>query len=282
MKEFKILIILVFFTGLMYIGVEPIAHSVMHKHPVPADYEFSDLEAVGESGNATSGKELVAQNCVACHSIETEGIKAPMAPSDSAKIYGVTPPDLSSAGSLYNKKFLANFIKDPVKATQLAHKFKNGKTHPMPGYAWLGDKKIGDIVAYLSSISKDLSDKEVFVNACSRCHDMKYANITGVDKVSAKKYLGSVPPDLSMYIRSRGEEYINAFLNHPQEMLPGTAMPRVGLNEKSQEQVVAYLEKVGDPSKEERESMGIYFIGYFLFLALIAYLWKRKVWSEFH
>ncbi|VAY86375.1 ubiquinol cytochrome C oxidoreductase, cytochrome C1 subunit [hydrothermal vent metagenome] len=282
MKEFKILAIVVFFTLAMYIGVEPIAHNVMHAHPAPTDYEFSDLDDIGDNGNIAEGKELVTQNCVACHSLSAENIKAPMSDKDSAQAYGVVPPDLGNVGTLYSKKYLANFVKDPVKASHLSHKFKGDKTYPMPGYAWLGDEKISSIVAYLSSISKDLDDKEVFVNACSRCHNMKYADITGIDKVAIGGYLGSIPPDLSMYIRSRGEEYINAFLNHPQVMLPGTAMPRVGLNEKSQEQVIAYLESIGDSHKDERNSMGIYFIGYFLILGLIAYLWKRKVWSEFH
>jgi ubiquinol-cytochrome c reductase cytochrome c1 subunit len=85
-----------------------------------------------------------------------------------------------------------------------------------------------------------------------------------------------------VYIKSRGKEYINAFLNKPQEMLPATAMPRVGLNEKSQEQILTYLESIGDAKKAERESMGIYFILYFLFLSVIAYLWKRKIFSEVH
>lgn len=281
MKELKIFAVVVFFTGLMYIGVEPIAHSIMHKAPAPTDFEFIDLEDIGTNGDVQAGKGLVMQNCVACHSISSEGMKAPMGASDSAKAYGVNPPDLSTVGSLYASKYLANFIKNPVKATNLSHVFKGDKVYPMPGYAWLGDEKIADIVAYLNSISPDtLSNKEVFTNACARCHEMRYDNVLGVDKVSVGGYMGSIPPDLSVYIRSRGESYINAFLNHPQSMLPGTAMPRVGLNEKSQKQVLQYLETIGDPSKEQRNSLGIYFIGYFLILAFIAYLWKRKIWSE--
>lgn len=281
MKELKIFGIVVFFTLAMYIGVEPIAHSIMHKTPTVTDFEFKDLEPIDMSNaSASNGKTLVMQNCVACHSLSSENILAPMSAKDSAKAYGVTPPDLSSSGSLYSSNYLANFIKDPVSAAQLSHSFKGSKVYPMPAYAWLGDDKIADIVSYLSSLSTTLSDKEVFVNACARCHEMKYDKITGIDKVAIGGYMGSVPPDLSMYIRSRGYDYINAFLNHPQDMLKGTAMPRVGLNEKSQQQVLQYLESIGDPSKKQRESLGVYFIGYFLLLALIAYLWKRKVWKK--
>jgi ubiquinol-cytochrome c reductase cytochrome c1 subunit len=286
MREFKILLVVVFFVGLTYIGVEPIAHSVMHKHPVATDFEFSDLESIDLSkGNAKKGKELVAQNCTACHGIKAENINAPMNSADSAVAYGVTPPDLSNMGAILSKQYLANFIKDPVNASHLAHKYKpgSGKSYPMPSYNWLGDKSISNIVSYLVSISSsNLSDKEVFINACNRCHEMKYDKILGVDQVSAYKYLGSNPPDLSVYIKSRGEEYINSFLNKPQEMLEATAMPRVGLNEKAQEKVISYLQSVGDSKKEERNSLGIYFILYFLILSVASYLWKRQVFKEVH
>ena len=37
MREFKVLAVVVFFTVLIYWGVEPFAHSQMHPHVAPAD-----------------------------------------------------------------------------------------------------------------------------------------------------------------------------------------------------------------------------------------------------
>jgi len=284
MREFKIFLVLVFFTALMYIGVEPIAHSVMHKKAATPDFEFSDLPDIDMSvGDFVAGKELVMQNCTACHSIASQNINAPMGAMDSAKVYGVTPPDLSNVAKLYSDKYLVAFIKNPANASALNHIYDSGKkAHPMPPYSWMAEKQIVDMVAYLDSIKPStITPREAFVSACSRCHEMKYDNVLGqVDKVASKKYLGSAPPDLSMYQRSRGEEYINSFLNQPQVMLAGTSMPRVGLTEESQEQILSYLVSVSDPKRAERESMGVYFILYFLLMGLLAYLWKRKIWSE--
>ena len=65
-------------------------------------------------------------------------------------------------------------------------------------------------------------------------------------------------------------------------MLAGTAMPRVGLNKKAEDQTVAYMAKAGDEKKAERESLGIYIMIYFLIFGIFGWLWKRKVWSELH
>ena len=65
-------------------------------------------------------------------------------------------------------------------------------------------------------------------------------------------------------------------------MLPGTAMPRAGLNKATEDDVVAYIQKVGDSKKAERESTGLYVMIYFFILGIFAWLWKRKVWSELH
>ncbi|MFC2491993.1 MAG: cytochrome c1, partial [Campylobacter curvus] len=58
--------------------------------------------------------------------------------------------------------------------------------------------------------------------------------------------------------------------------------PRVGLNKAAEDDVVAYIQKVGDKKKAERESTGLYVMIYFFILGIFAWLWKRKVWSELH
>lgn len=59
-------------------------------------------------------------------------------------------------------------------------------------------------------------------------------------------------------------------------------MPRVGLTEKAQEEVIAYMEETGDRKKAERESVGLWVMGYMVIFAFLAYLWKRKIWEEVH
>ena len=85
-----------------------------------------------------------------------------------------------------------------------------------------------------------------------------------------------------MMIRSRGSQYLNDFINNTQKLLPGTAMPRVGLNEDTQAKVISYIEKVGDSKKDERESLGIYIMIFFVILSIFAIAWKQSVWSKLH
>ena len=281
MREIKPLLIVIFFSAVVYIGVEPVAHIFLHKKLKPVDYTFSDLKDIDLSkGNPANGKELVLQNCIACHSLNAEGMPAPISAKDSALSYGVVPPDLSDMGMIYSSKFLVNFLANPVKAINLEHKFTE-TPYPMPGYDWLGEQGLIDIAAYFKSIAKDISDKEVFTQACARCHTVNYGGIEEIaDSQALANYMGVLPPDLSTHLRSRGIPYLNSLINNPQDALPGTAMPRVGLSEKAQTQVISYLESVSDPKKEERETLGMYFIGYFILLSILAYLWKRKIWSE--
>lgn len=340
MKELKILGIVLFFTALVYWGVEPFAHSQMHPHVAPADFDFikgskayeehkiheakeayeelkdespklatsakDDLDKVSKkseetkafwneigkidvaSGDAAKGAEtFMNAGCIGCHGVKSQGMPAPMDDATASASFGVVPPDLSSAGYLYDAHFLAALIKNPPKALHVGHKFSDTQPHPMTMFYGLGgdiNKEIADIVAYLISIApKKMDNKTVFTNACSRCHSVKYDNLLRHSQTEAlTKYMGSNPPDLSIMIRAKSKKYLNTFINDPQKELPGTAMPRVGLNEKSQAQVVSYLEKVGDRKKAERESLGLKIIGFFILLSLVAILWKIKVWREVH
>ncbi|MBD3840350.1 MAG: cytochrome c1 [Campylobacterales bacterium] len=290
MRELKIFAIVVFFTLVTYWGVEPYAHHEMHPHVEAPDYSFKDVDGLnGATGNATNGAELVAANCTACHSIEKAGFPKVMDDASAAASYGVVPPDLSTSGKIYNANFLAAFIKDPATATKTTHKFVDGKVHPMPGYAWMQPQEIADIVAYLQSIApKDMTNKEVFQDACQRCHSIKYGDFFGgsmtakTPKGDIKAYMGVVPPDLSQMIRSRGESWLHEFINDPQKHLKGTAMPRVGLTQDAEKQVIAYMEEVGDSSKDKRAELGPKFLGYLVIFAIFAWLWKAKIWREVH
>jgi ubiquinol-cytochrome c reductase cytochrome c1 subunit len=290
MRELKILAILVIFTGITYWGVEPFAHHQMHPHVEPADHSFKDVDGLnGVKGNPQNGEALVSANCIACHSIEKAGFPPVMDDASAAASYGVVPPDLSTAGKLYNADFLAAFIKNPAKATKTEHKFVDGKVHPMPNYDWMQPQEIADMVAYLQSIApKEMTDKEVFQDACQRCHSIKYGDFFGgsmtakTPDADIKAYMGVVPPDLSQMIRSRGESWLHEFINDPQKHLEGTAMPRVGLTEEAETKVIAYMEEVGDSSKDKRAELGPKFLGYLVIFAIFAWLWKAKIWREVH
>ncbi|EPN7935207.1 c-type cytochrome [Campylobacter coli] len=272
-------------------------------------------------GNAAKGKEFFNNNCFACHGVKEDDIAANI--TDSS--LGVIPPDLSSAGVIFDEKFLAALIMNPALALKVDHKF--GDAFIMTAYnsevsgdsEELVNANIADVIAYLKEVGlkfeakenatikqeaelkyskiedaneksalveKEIAfakDKSTFIEACGRCHDIKYDNFfTPSNHNDLANYLGSVPPDLSMMIRTRGEQYLHDFINNTQKLLPGTAMPRVGLTEDAQVKVVSYLEKVGDSKKEERESTGIYIMIFFVILSIFAIGWKRSVWSKLH
>ncbi|EFS2109166.1 cytochrome c1 [Campylobacter coli] len=272
-------------------------------------------------GNAAKGKEFFNNNCFACHGVKEDDIAANI--TDSS--LGVIPPDLSSAGVIFDEKFLAALIMNPALALKVDHKF--GDAFIMTAYnsevsgdsEELVNANIADVIAYLKEVGlkfeakenatikqeaelkyskiedaneksalveKEIAfakDKSTFIEACGRCHDIKYDNFfTPSNHNDLANYLGSVPPDLSMMIRSRGEQYLHDFINNTQKLLPGTAMPRVGLTEDAQVKVVSYLEKVGDSKKEERESTGNYIMIFFVILSIFAIGWKRSVWSKLH
>ncbi len=290
MRELKILAVVVFFTLLTYWGVEPYAHHEMHPTVEAPDYAFKGVDGLnGLDGNAKSGETLVQNNCVACHAIEKVGFAQSMDNASLAAAFQLTPPDLSNAGLLYNADYLAAFIKNPAKATKTEHKFEDGAVHPMPNYDWMQPQEIADMVAYLQSIApKEVTNKEAFANACQRCHGIKYGDMLGGSMAAftpdenIKAYMGKMPPDLSQYIRSRSESYLHEFVNDPQKHIDGTAMPRVGLTEAAEKQVITYMAEVGDSKKAERDELGPKFLIYFLVFAVFAWLWKAKIWRELH
>lgn len=309
MRELKIVTVVVSLSLLVYIGVEPFAHSVMHKHVEGHDFTYPEFKAVDLKGaDIENGKTLVTSQCIGCHSIESQGFKAPMDPVSAAATYGVNPPDLSRAGAIYDDKFMVELLKNPTKALGVEHVFKE-KPHPMPPMAF-DDKSAIDMVAYLKSIApKDVSPREAFEDACSRCHALRYVKMTEIGPEPKPKidivtktdmnrlefdknlatyrthlaaYLGKLPPDLSIIIRARSENFLSTFIEDPQSQLPGTAMPKVGVTKEGYEKIRAYLEQVGDPSKKERERLGPWVLGYLVILAILAYLWKRYHWRDLH
>jgi ubiquinol-cytochrome c reductase cytochrome c1 subunit len=312
-KEPLILAVVVFFSLLTYYLVEPFAHSQMHKHVESEGFAYADLPAITKKGDVTRGKDLVmgAGACTGCHGIEVAGMPAPMDPVMASQSYGVNPPDLSNAGVVYDAKFLASLIKNPAHALMVEHKFDaaKGQMHPMTQFYGAGgdlDQEVADMVAYLQSIAvkpEKLTPKMAFETACGRCHAVHYENWTQIgEKPKFKKkqdelafdtkvldyqdaltkYMGKLPPDLSIYIRSRGEHFISTFVENPQQYLKGTAMPRVGVNAHSAEKVIEYLEDSGDTKRHERSEIGMKVMIYIIIFAIFAFLWKKQVWRDLH
>ncbi|QOP42059.1 c-type cytochrome [Sulfurimonas marina] len=314
MKELKILAVVVFFTLVTYYLVEPFAHSQMHKHIESEGFAYEDLADVNlTDANVTNGQELVmgAGACLGCHSMEVAGMPAPMDPVTAAQSYGVNPPDLSNAGAVYDAKFLADLIKNPAHALMVEHKFdaEKGQMHPMVPFYGAGgdlDKEVADMVAYLQSVAvkkEELTSEQAYELACGRCHANHYAEWTQLGNKPAfkkeqeelkyksdvldyqdslKAYMGKLPPDLSIYIRSRGAHYIETFVENPQNYLKGTAMPRVGVNEHAMEKVIEYLEDSGDAKRAEREEVGKNVMIYIIIFAIFAILWKKAIWRDLH
>ncbi|WP_029520807.1 c-type cytochrome [Persephonella sp. IF05-L8] len=283
MKDLKIFIVIAIIVGITYWGIEPLAHGIMHKHIEEAiekyhlpDYNFSDLGPTPPlDGNAEQGKQNFQMFCASCHGLKADGIKAPMDPKTAAASFGVVPPDLSNVASFTDEKFLFHFIKDPAKASEF-------KKIAMPAMG-LNDEQIADIIAYLKSTAKKLEGKELVKEACGRCHSIKYQKVYAeTPPENLKKYLGKVPPDLSIIMKAKGEEYIAAFINKPQALLPGTSMPRVGLNKEATEETLKYLEEIADPHKEQRQKVGIIVLAYMLVMIGLTYAWKKKIWKNLH
>jgi ubiquinol-cytochrome c reductase cytochrome c1 subunit len=282
MKDLKILAILVVLVGILYYGVEPYAHHEMHPTLPPADFTFGGVKQVNTAdANISEGQNIVATQCSTCHSVKAADINLSMSPADAAIAYGVVPPDLSNAGAIYDASYLAAFLQDPAKVSMAP---KTG----MPNLG-LTEQQSADIVAYLKSISEhNLTGKQITEQACGYCHDIKYdkwvrsAVIGDLGVKRAKEYLGKNPPDLSLMIKSRGEHYLESFINDPQGVIHGTSMPRLGISQDAQGKIVEYLDQVGDPKKAERNSLGIWVLGYFVILTFFTYLWKTARMREVH
>jgi ubiquinol-cytochrome c reductase cytochrome c1 subunit len=320
-KELKILGVVAAFTLLLYWGVEPFAHSQMHKHVEghglvydgKADIEeaskdkkeakkkfWADVKRISAlKGDATAGEATFGM-CAGCHM------------DGATNMGGVTPPSLDHAGAIYDKNYLIALIKDPAMASNVDHKYKDTSTHPMGGIKAMvsADQDIANVVAYIKAKKAGhVTPKEAYKEACGRCHANRYGKLTQLGEIPKTKsniktgqnldrmkydqkvateqnaladYLGKLPPDLSIMFRARSEHFLHTFIENPQSQLTGTAMPRVGLSHEGMEKVMEYLEETGDPSKPARDALGPYVLIFFIIFTILAYLWKQYQWKELH
>ncbi|RLA70759.1 MAG: cytochrome c1 [Epsilonproteobacteria bacterium] len=232
--------------------------------------------------------------CLGCHN------------NSNFNMGGAIPPNLDHVGGIYDKNYLIALIKDPAMAGNVDHKYKDTIEHPMGRIQVMmtEDQQIADVVAYmLAEKAGEVTPKEAFNEACVRCHAVRYKKVTQLGDVPkfkykkdqlayeikvieeqdmVKAYMGNLPPDLSMMIRARSEHFLETFTENPQGQLPGTSMPRVGLNAEGYEKVKTYLTEAGDPSKKAREQLGPWVIGFFVIFTILAFLWKKSMWRDHH
>jgi len=226
MKELKILAVVVFFTLITYWGVEPFAHSQMHKHVEGNNFNYngkpdieevkakieeakknkedttkleqklqekkkfwSEVEQIAKlKGNPQAG-EAVFGMCLGCHN------------GSGTSMGGVVPPSLDHAGALYDKKYLIALIKDPAMASNVDHKYADTSMHPMgPIKTMVTDpQQIADVVAYImKNKAGEITPKKAFVDACGRCHANRYGKWTQAGFVPKTKADIKTGQDLQM------------------------------------------------------------------------------------
>lgn len=96
-----------------------------------------------------------------------------------------------------------------------------------------------------------------------------------------KQTYGKVPPDLSEMYNSRGPEYLWNWVQNPNKLLPGTAMPAILQGHpKEAAEVVAYLRAVDKPSPAEqtkRFEMGVFTIAFLISFGVVILIYRKRL-----
>jgi len=216
MKELKIFGVVAFFTLLLYWGVEPFAHSQMHKH---VDGHGFVYDGTADNAEATARVAAAKESGVKVKEAEATAAAKKTFWADVARISkikgdvatgeagfamcagchmdgavnmgGVIPPKLDNAGALYDKNYLIALIKNPAMASNVDHKYADTMMHPMGSVSSMfpDDQSIADVVAFLQAKkSGEVTNKEAFDQACGRCHAMRYAKTSQLGDTPAFKY----------------------------------------------------------------------------------------------
>ena len=143
--------------------------------------------------------------------------------------------------------------------------------------------------------------------------------VVAMDPEDGERWFGQAPPDLTLVGRSRGPEWLYAYLksyyndssrplgvNNP--LLPGTAMPAVlaslqgeqemdadghlhlvtegSLDEAEYDRLVTdlvnFMVYIGEPAQMVRGSIGVKVILFLMLFTFLAYLLKREFWKDLH
>ena len=316
MKELKIFGIVTIFTLVLYWGVEPFAHSQMHKHVEGNGFVYDGKADIAEAVKAEKKDVVATKTAFWADIAKVSKIKVDVAAGEAGfatcmgchtgmpiNMGGVIAPALDHAGAIYDKNYLIALIKDPAVASNVDHKYADTTTHPMGSIKMMmsDDQQIADVVAYMmAKKAGEVTTKQAFDQACGRCHAMRYAKTSQLGDTPSfkykkdelahsikiieeqdlvKAYMGKLPPDLSMIIRARGQHFLETFVENPQSQMAGSSMPRVGLSKDGYAKVEAYMTEIGDPSKPAREELGPKVLLFFFIFTVLAYLWKKSMWK---
>ncbi|PTB85963.1 cytochrome C, partial [cyanobacterium G8-9] len=184
---------------------------------------WSDVKTIASLKGDTAAGEAGFGMCMGCHN------------GTGMNMGGVIPPNLDHAGAIYDKNYLIALIKDPAMASNVDHKYKDTMTHPMGSIKTMftDNQSIADVVAYLlEKKAGEVTPKEAFMEACVRCHAVRYGKLTQLGETpkfkhekdqlaykikvideqdAVKAYMGKLPPDLSMMIRARSPHFMETF-----------------------------------------------------------------------
>lgn len=249
-----------------------------------------------------NGMQVYMNNCMGCHSLEFqrynrtakdleipesllvenlmftgEKIGDPMAnnmPAASAeKWFGTAPPDLSLIARSRNPQWLYNYFRgfysDQARPYGVNNSvFKDvGMPHALETLQGLQDKTddvknleneiayaLGDIAAANEKLKEEANSSDL-KNAISKAEKLVHDNQAALQQLSKDgKYFKIIKEgELSP------EEYDSAMVD-----------------------LVNFLEYIGEPSKRERKSMGIYVLLFILFFTGVAYMLKKEYWKDIH
>lgn len=184
LKELKIFGIVAAFTLVLYWGVEPFAHSQMHKHVDYLDLIYDGKADIAEAEAkyvAAKDTNMTAEKIAAAEATVKNKKEFWKGVADIAKLQGnieagaggfamcggchleggpnmngVIPPPLHNAGVIYTKEYLIALIKDPAMAMNTDHKFADTSMHPMGSIKGMfaDNQSIADTVAYIMDTTK--------------------------------------------------------------------------------------------------------------------------------
>lgn len=181
---------------------------------------------------------------------------------------------------------------------------------------------------------------KIFMNQCSGCHSLKYVRyrgmaqdigivdrdgkvydelvkhdlmftgnkledpiLTAMSPLQGKNWFGISPPDLSLVTRSRGVDWLYAYLRSfyadpkrpwgvNNKIFPDVAMPHVLANVQQSmspteydayvADLVNFLAYVGEPVQLQRKRLGVWVLLFLGVFFVFAFLLKREYWKDVH
>lgn len=156
----------------------------------------------------------------------------------------------------------------------------------------------------VSRVAKDLdwtpeeavATLQVLRNGQGKPHDMM---MTTIDPAKATEAFGTLPPDLSLATRLRGEDWVYTFLRSYQRaadgsisnsLFAGVSMPYIveGLQrdlppaefDAAMRDLVSFMAYASEPSKPQRLMLGWWVLAFLAVLFVLTYLLKKEYWRD--